>query len=675
MTTSYTVDIAVPRPVPGLFSYLLDEDQLEFAKKGNWARVPFGRSTTHAYIAGSPKIFDPLASKDKYQLKSVIELGPGSSVIPEDVFRLCEWIADYYQSSLGEVLNCAAPAAALGLRNKKRDARAVDFSVSAGTLKSLTDEQEKCLASVFNGLESKRVVCLEGVTGSGKTELYIEAAKRELSFGKSVLYLVPEISLTPHTLERVRAGLGVPVLGWHSAMPSGERRDAWAAVQSGDVKVVLGARSAVFAPLVNLGLIIVDEEHDSSFKQDERVRYHARDVALVRASQSKAKVILGSATPSLETLENVKKQRFAYSKISKKFGKHSKNKIEIIDLNEAEQFPGIRSTLARETVKKIQNEVDLGNQVLVYLNRRGFASFALCQDCKTAVDCPNCSISLTYYKRKNALQCHVCGHQQEYIERCQKCSGSKIKLIGAGTESLESELKRIVSGAQVLRLDRDKITSVGRLEATLDGFRRKESNILVGTQMLVKGHDFPDVTLVVVVLADGLFRLPDYRSPERAYQTLVQVSGRSGRAEKPGSVVIQTYSPDHPTLKVVEGKLSIEAFLSEERELRKELAYPPFCRLAKIRVESTDSGQARYFGETIKSRLSKTSFSGSLVDKIEVLGPSEAFLSRAKGKFRWDLTIRGSRAEDINAATRIAKNLAHEKGVNLIIDVDPLTLI
>ncbi len=674
-TEPLLVSVAIPRPLDGLFSYLLPSEWAEKAQVGGWVKVPFGRKEMHGFLMEKPKPLSELpAGLERSALKAVREVGSGGAVVPEDVLQLCRWASDYYRAPIGEILNAAVPSAALGLKNKK-EARSLSGPEPVATPPPrLTGPQEAALQEMerqrnLQAPSAARVCLLHGVTGSGKTELYLELARRTLAEGKSVLLLVPEIALTPQLHQRFEAGLGVRVGLWHSALADGVRRDQFAALRSGQLRVVVGARSAVFAPLKDLGLIVIDEEHDSTYKQEDRVRYHARDLAVVRSKLTGAFVVLGSATPSLESRERVREGRYGLAELKERIAAGGLPRVELVDLKEVPLVEGTQAALAQVTLDAIRDTVAQGGQAMVFLNRRGFASFLVCKDCGEVAGCPDCSISLTFHKRRAQLKCHVCGHFEGIPDQCPKCQGLDLLPIGAGTESLEDDLPRLLEGLRTLRLDRDVVTSASRLDSILSDFRAGKADVLLGTQMLVKGHDFPGVTLVVVVLADGLFRWPDFRAPERALQVLTQVAGRAGRGEHPGRVLIQTFLPEHPVLQVVQGNTSEEEFLGQERELREVLGYPPFGRLARLRFEDSASDEARAHAERVLREVRR--FSEANGGSLEVLGPSEAFLEKAKGIFRWDALLRSRDIRILQRSLSIAKDVAAVGKFSLQIDVDP----
>lgn len=684
---SRIVSVAVPRPLDAFFSYGIP-DGSRSPGPGTWVRVPFGRSTVIGFVVDEPKSITELPkSVDPAKLKSILEIGDDEDKIPADVFALCAWASRYYAQPLGELLAAACPPASLGLRSTTREAKLLTRNTVAQRVIHLNDEQRVAL----EGLDSVRVArprenssaslpkvaLLHGVTGSGKTEVYIELAKRVLAEGKGVLLLVPEIALTSQLHERLESGIGERVARWHSAMPDAKRRDQGAALRRGEIRVVVGARSAVFAPIRNLGLILVDEEHDPTYKQEDRVHYHARDLSIVRGKGSDALVVLGSATPSLETRERAREGRYSRFDLKARYSTGGMPTIEVVDLADEVLVEGIQAPIAEKTLDAIRETLARGEQAMIYLNRRGFAAFLRCRDCGEVSECPNCSISLTVHKRSRELRCHVCGHAEGIPDFCGKCQAVDLDPIGAGTESLEEEIPKLLPEAKILRLDRDAVTSASRLEKTLNSFRNGEAQILLGTQMLAKGHDFPKVTLVVVVLADALFRYPDFRAPERALQILSQVAGRAGRAELPGRVLIQTFQPDASVLSVLLGERTEESFLDEELELRKALAYPPFGRMARIRVESSERSEAVSRCEAIANalRAAQPGIEKEEVDlRLDYLGPSEAFLERAKGIFRWDILIKSSSIRALGRSIAIAKQLAAREKWTLLVDVDPYGL-
>ena len=485
------------------------------------------------------------------------------------------------------------------------------------------------------------------------------------------MILVPEIALTSQLKHRFESSLGHSVALWHSALAEGLRQVQWKKIKSGEIKVVIGARSALFAPMKQLGLIVVDEEHDQTYKQEERFRYQARDLAVYRAHLQKIPVILGSATPSLESIQRVRDGRYVHLKLNKRFSGQLLPEIKLISLSEENQVihEKVKTPFAEKTIQIMQETIDRGEQVIVFLNRRGFSQFILCQDCGWIKECPQCSITLTHYQRRNELRCHVCGYHQHVPHECEECHSHELRGMGSGTESLEDELRLLLPDAKILRLDRDQITSQKRLEETLDEFRSGKSNILIGTQMLVKGHDFAKVTCVVVVSVDMLLKWPDFRASERALQTLTQVAGRAGRAELPGQVLIQGFDLDHTVIKVLQGEVSHESFIDEELQLRKELNYPPFSRFVRFRFQGKNESLLRKKVEAIIDHVQKESEN----DRFRMMGPSEALLFRANHEYRFDFYFKSPTIDSLMKLSKKLKGMAELEEVELIVDVDPYT--
>ena len=547
-------------------------------------RVPFGRGTSLAYVIDDAKPVAELESTElaklanwQAKLKPILEVVSAESVVLPEVWKLAVWARDYYFAPWGDVLSVAAPSALFkGTKSpRKKKTKPVEYDLqNRHELSKLNDEQRTAYDTIT--ADWGKVTLLEGVTGSGKTEVYLSLARKALDQGKTVLILVPEIALTPQLHERFIRGLQVPVGLWHSVLADGERKRQFQQLFSGEIRVLIGVRSSVFAPIRDLGLIIVDEEHDTTYKQEDRFRYHSRDLAVVRGKISGCEVVLGSATPSLETRQRVIEKKYRRCVLTKRFGESVMPIIDIVDLSVEPRVETIRAPFAERTLQELIDTIKRGEQAMVFLNRRGFAAFLICEDCGETTNCPHCSISLAVHFRAKEMRCHLCGHSEAIPSHCEKCRGVSLSPEGAGTESLEDDIEKLMTeaipGTKVVRLDRDQMTSATRLETALSSFRNGESQILVGTQMLVKGHDFPNVTLVVVVLADSLFRFPDFRAAERAYQILTQVSGRAGRGKTSGRVLIQTFCPEHPALEVLTHPEGVAQFIADEQEARQILS-------------------------------------------------------------------------------------------------------
>jgi primosomal protein N' (replication factor Y) len=537
----------------------------------------------------------------------------------------------------------------------------------------LTPKQQTVLLEILKGFHSKRFspFLIHGVTGSGKTEIYLRAIEEVIHQRKEAIVLVPEISLTPQLLSRFKDRFGENLALLHSGLGRGERYDQWRRIWKGEVKIALGARSAIFAPFRNVGMIIVDEEHDPSYKQDERLKYHARDVAVVRAKQSEATLLLGSATPSLESFSNAEKGKFRLLTLPERIEGRSLPRVEVVDMKKEE---GLLSGKIKEALQKNIGEK---KQSLLFLNRRGFANFVLCPDCGLTFKCPNCSVTLTFHLKDRSLQCHYCDYRIPAPGDCPQCEGHRFRSVGVGTERLEQEIQTLFPESRVGRMDRD---TTSRRRAHQQILKKVESgmiDILVGTQMIVKGHDFPNVTFVGVISADTSLHFPDFRSGERTFQLLTQVAGRAGRGEVFGEVVIQTYNPDHYSILKAKDHDFI-GFYHEESQFRKALDYPPFSRLVNFRlIGNSDKKTESAAGEM--GRIGESLLKKGFGKGIELLGPSTAPFTKMKGKFRWQMLVKGKSSTFLHQfarelALRMEK-VTKEKGANLDIDVDPVFIL
>jgi len=547
----------------------------------------------------------------------------------------------------------------------------------------LTGEQKRVLEPIRRQIESSGfgVFLLQGVTGSGKTEVYLQEIRSCLDRGREAIVLVPEISLTPQMVERFRGRFGGRVAVLHSRLSEGERFDEWRRISTGQADVAVGARSAVFAPFRNLGLIIIDEEHESSYKQEESPKYHARDVALERARRHGAAVILGSATPSLESRREAEEGRYRFLRLDERIGGRPLPPVHIVDMRE-ELRAGNRSMFSRRLHAAIADRLDRREQMVLLINRRGFATFVLCRSCGYAVLCPHCDIALTYHRRARALRCHYCGYAEREAAACPKCQSPHIRYFGTGTQRVEEELGRAFPGIRVIRMDLDTTGKKGAHERWLSMFRRHEADVLLGTQMVAKGLDFPLVTLVGVIAADTMLHLPDFRAAERTFQLLTQVAGRAGRHELPGEVIVQTYNPEHYSIALA-GRHDCDGFAERELRLRKERDYPPYRRLIRIVLSHEQAPALMAWGERLAAELNRlmeaererTGGQGA----CEVLGPVPAPISRLNDRYRFQCVVKYS--EDLAAvrcvreAAGVLDDAVRTRGLQVSIDVDPQMLM
>jgi len=538
----------------------------------------------------------------------------------------------------------------------------------------LTEEQQTAIAPILGTIEEEvhQTFLLYGVTGSGKTEVYLQSIQRTLEKGKEAIVLVPEIALTPQMTERFKSRFGNDVAVLHSGLSMGEKYDEWRKIQRKEVKVVVGARSAIFAPFENLGIIIIDEEHETSYKQEENPRYHARDVAIKRAEYFKCPVILGSATPSMESFARAQKGVYQLLTLTKRMNNRQLPAVEIVDMRE-ELRSGNRSMFSRTLFEKLQDRLEKGEQTVLFLNRRGHSSFVMCRDCGYVVGCPHCDISLTYHRHSQLMKCHYCGYEEHVPAVCPECGSEHIRYFGTGTQKVQDELAKLLPHARVIRMDVDTTSRKGAHEQLLSQFAEGKADILLGTQMIAKGLDFPNITLVGVLSADTMLHIPDFRSSEKTFQLLTQVSGRAGRHELQGEVVIQTYSPEHYSIQLA-GKQNYDEFYQQEMIMRKMGHYPPFFYLALITVSHEDVMAAAAAVEKItkyvQSRLTETAI---------ILGPAASPIPRINNRYRYQCLIKYKRepqlAETLKTLIEHYTKNQKDKSLQIAIDVNPFMMM
>jgi primosomal protein N' (replication factor Y) (superfamily II helicase) len=538
---------------------------------------------------------------------------------------------------------------------------------------ALNDYQQAAFDALRNAIDAGvfHAFLLEGITGSGKTEVYLNSIDAALARGKTALLLVPEIGLTPAVAGQFHHRFGEKVAILHSAFHDTERAQQWRRIRSGDARVVVATRSGVFAPMRDLGLIIVDEEHDQSYKQQETPRYHGRDVAVLRARDYGAVIVLGSATPSLETRYNAERKKYTRLELPERIERRPLPVVQIIDTRQEFLETRKQSTFSRALLDAVQARLDNGEQTMLLLNRRGFSSFIACRACGERVECANCSVTLTYHRRDKRMLCHYCNASTRVPTRCPKCQSDYIQFLGVGSERVEEELHSAFPRARIARLDRDTVRGKHDYENILSGFREGSYDILVGTQMIAKGHDIPNVTLVGIVNADVGLGLPDFRAAERTFQLLTQAAGRAGRGDTPGIVLLQTINPDHYAI-VCAAAQNYEMFYSKEIEFRRLMSYPPFSALANVVVRATREEEA----------LTRSAALGRLLNPapegIRVLGPAPAAVARVKNEFRYQMLIKAVHRKRLSEILADLRRFAQSENWNptsLLIDVDPMTLL
>jgi primosomal protein N' (replication factor Y) (superfamily II helicase) len=599
-------------------------------------------------------------NKPERELRAFLELHPGSHNLKE---------------LEGTVRNASIAARSLarkGLVTLKPETMAI----AAGPVRvrhALNPAQQSAYEQIAAAIAARcyRTFLLHGVTGSGKTEVYLNCIEAVLAEGRSALLLVPEIALTPAMAGQFFARFGDRVAILHSAFSDVERSEQWRRIRSGAASVVVGTRSGVFAPVRNLGLIVVDEEHDGSYKQEENPRYNGRDVAIVRAQAANACVVLGSATPSLESRYNAEREKYTLIELPGRIEERPMPTVELIDMRQEFLETRQQATFSRKLLEALGARLENGEQTIVLLNRRGFSSFVACRSCGERVNCVNCSLTLTYHKRDRRLLCHYCGYAEKVPSLCPKCQSEHIYFLGLGSEKVEEELHRAFPAARIARLDRDTVTGKRQYETILNEFREGNYDVLVGTQMIAKGHDIPNVTLVGVVSADIGLGMPDFRAAERTFQLLTQVAGRAGRGNVPGIVLIQTINPDHYAVRMAAAQ-DYSAFYQKELHFRRMMHYPPFSAMANVLVRAEKKEMAMRMSSELGLLLAPPP------EKLKIMGPAEAPVPRLKNEYRYQFLVKAASRKVLNELLQRVRAFAleHKWGATaLVIDVDPLTLM
>lgn len=539
--------------------------------------------------------------------------------------------------------------------------------------RKLKPEQQIAVDNVNQVIEQNeaQTFLLEGVTGSGKTEVYLQIIQHALDQGKTALMLVPEISLTPQIVRQFKARFGDQVALLHSALSDGERYDEWRRIQKGQAQVVVGVRSAIFAPLKNLGVIIMDEEHESSYKQEDMPRYHARDVAIWRSQYHHCPVVLGSATPSLESRARAQKGVYKWLRLTKRINGKALPQVHLVDMR-IEAKMAIKPDISQPLKNAIENRLANHEQVVLMLNRRGYSSFLMCRECGEVIKCPNCDISLTYHRDTNSLKCHYCGHEEAVPRICPHCQSDQLRYFGTGTQKVEDELTELFPNARILRMDVDTTRRKGSHEKILQQFGNHEADILLGTQMIAKGLDFPNVTLVGVLNADTTLALPNFRSSEQTFQLLTQVSGRAGRGQKNGEVLIQTFNPDHYAIQFAK-KQDYEAFFKKEMQIRHQIGYPPYYYTIQIVASyPNEADAARKMFEVQGELLNHVS------SNAVILGPTPKSIVRINNRYYYQLIIKYKKEqllEDYLQELMMKSQKEEKNGLKLVIDRDPINFI
>lgn len=632
----------------------LVEQELELAD-----RDPLRASAARLCVEFHTRPEGEKLNKTERELLAYLELHPGVHNLDE----------------LAKSVKGASAAARSLARRKLLDLKPVPLDTGAAWARprhALNSHQQTAVDAICAVLAERRfqTFLLHGVTGSGKTEVYMSAIEAALSLGLGALMLVPEIGLTPAAAGQFHARFGDRVAILHSAFNDAERAAQWRRLRSGEATVAIGTRSAVFAPVRNLGLLVIDEEHDSSYKQEETPRYNGRDVAILRGREAGACVVLGSATPSLESRYNVERGKSRLLELPQRVADRPMPKVELVDMREEFLETRTNAVFSRRVIDAVNAKLEAGEQAMLLMNRRGFSSSVACRSCGERIQCVNCAVAMTWHKRENRLLCHFCNYAMRVPVVCPKCESEHLHFLGSGSERVEEELHRHFATARIARLDRDTVTGKHKYEEILSGFREGNFDILVGTQMIAKGHDIPNVTLVAVVNADIGLGVPDFRAAERTFQLLTQVAGRAGRHQLPGTVLVQTINPEHYAIRCA-AEQNYAKFYEKELEFRRLMRYPPFSALANVLVRAEKQEDALRMSGTLAELLREPG------DGMKVIGPAEAPVPRLKNEFRYQMLIKARSRPRLNETLqRLQRHALVEKwpATALVVDVDPLNL-
>jgi primosomal protein N' (replication factor Y) len=676
--------VAVNAPLFGPLTYEvpIELENEKSPERGQSVLVPLGRRKANGVL------LEQTHDRGEFKLRSISGPNTNRFDLPNSFLKWLEWLAQYYIHPIGQVVESVFPPLLRSSKTRKSKRAPVVASTAATIPPSLSDEQ----AATIRAIESTpgfATHLVHGVTGSGKTEIYIRLLEKIVAQNLQGIVLVPEISLTPQLTQRFTSRFGDQVAVIHSHLTPREKTTQWWAMVENKKKVLIGARSALFCPAPHLGMIIVDEEHEGSFKQDEKLKYHARDAAIMLGKFSNCPVVLGSATPSLESWANAKNGRFKLHTLKFRVENRPMPKIEVVDLKSEREERKLSNSqasssaealpfwLSEKLFEGIETTLQKNQQVALFLNRRGIAQSVLCPSCGYVPECPNCAVSLTLHGRNNLL-CHYCDFHETLQFPCKDCKEGEPKAMGLGTELIENDLRKLFPLARLVRMDRDEIAGREDLERTIREIENREVDIIIGTQMIAKGLDFPGLTLVGLVLADVAFNLPDFRAGERAFQLLTQVAGRSGRhlSEEAGRVLIQTYNPEHSSILFTQAH-DYEGFADYELSFRNELGYPPIGRLAAVRIQGLDLDKVKGTAFDMRDRARELKSRHNEFSPIEILGPAEAPLARLRGQHRYQILIKGTDAQSMGQFCRaLMQNLNWVPGaIKVNIDMDAINLL
>ena len=657
-------EVAVNVPLDQTFYYIIP-DGMEIEPLVR-VKVNFKGRNIPAFVL---KIIDSETVAEQLKdikLKEIIKAMDKTPVLTDTLLKIAEWMSGQYLAPLGETLFCISPPA----RRPSPHRHAFEYQNSFSTL---SPSQQAAYETILPSVGKPETFLIYGITGSGKTEVYKHLAREALAMGKSVIILIPEISLTSQTLRRFYESFGKEVAIYHSRLSDGERLSEWNRILNGEARVVIGPRSAIFSPVNNLGLIIVDEEHETSYKSGTSPRYHARQVALFRSKLENAAVVLGSATPQLETYYHALHGDIRLIELNSRYGKAEIPTVQILDMKQEAMGNSLISSVL---MTKILETFEKGRQALIFLNRRGFSPSLLCEDCGFHYECPSCDVSLTFHKREHKLICHHCGYTSTPQDKCPSCGGIRMKSIGIGTEKIEDAFKAMFPGREVVRMDLDTTRTKHGIDEILDKIRDRHADLIVGTQMVAKGHDLPGIHLVGALLPDITLSLPDFRAPERNFVLLTQVVGRAGRRDIPGEAVIQTYMPDHYSI-VSAAKQDYKEFYENEIKKRELFSYPPFTRLARLVIRGKDKEKLEKFIAELTGyieRLRKETPTGT-----RILGPVSCPLEKLNNQYRYHIIIKSGKFQQIKSIAQKVRlffqGCKTASSLFLEIDIDPVSML
>ncbi len=637
-------------PVNSSFTYSICTEE---SVSGFRVIAPFGRRLLTGFVISE----NNERPEGNFKIKPVKRVIDKKQLFSDADTDLARWISSMYFCSLGEALSSMLPG---GRRDSRTPAFDTEDPVSA-VPRNLSLEQEAAVKAIT--AKGNNLLYLYGITGSGKTEVFLQAAEKVIAAGKGVIYLVPEISLTHQLTSQVRSRFNDKVAILHSALTPSQRLVEWHKVRDGEAVLVIGARSAVFAPVVNLGLIIIDEEHEGSYKSGRVPRYHARQVAMKRAGMCDASLVMGSATPSLEAYYLMEEGRILRLDLTERLSGGAVPENIVVDMK------GTQGALSMELIREIKATHEQGKQTILFLNRRGFSYFFHCRSCGWDMKCRHCSVSMTYHKNRNKMVCHYCGSETTPVSVCPECSSLDVGYSGFGTELVEGEIRKIFPTLRIARIDSDTVKKKGSLGKTLKEFRDQNLDILLGTQMVAKGLNFPGVRLVGIILADSGLHLPDFRAGERTFSLIMQVAGRAGRYSKDGLVLIQTYDPENPAIKMA-AEYRQEEYCKYELEKREALGFPPYSRLFRLVFRGRSEENVINYAERVFSSLEEWK-----VDRMEILGPAECPVKKISGNYRYQILLRTTDFNTVHEAVEHLNRVASSSNVYLEIDVDPVSLL